>query len=218
VAQGGNNKDAYGGHNLLVLGANDQPAIVFDQMFGTSDSNGNNIIFQKRNANGTWTPASALLTVSNTQTGAALAYDSQEGYGIAFVDRASNELSYTNSANGTAWSAVDPVFGAGTGGWYPSLAMDPINHEPSIAYYVCSPKSSINETGCLTTEDKLMVTQRVLGTWRHTLVDPAGGYHPKVGFFASGKRVIVYRSPPAIDPNTGITVTGVGALKIAVER
>ena len=96
--------------------------------------------------------------------------------------------------------------------------MDPVNHEPAIAFYICSPRGSINETGCLTNEDRLMVTQRVVGTWRETLVDPAGGYAPKIAFFASGKRVVVYRSPPAVDPATGVTVTGVGALKIAVER
>ena len=218
VAAAGNNKKAYGGHNQMVIGAADQPAIIYDQMFGTSDSNGINVLFQKRNADGSWTPSTALLTVSNTQTGAALAYDPTEGYGIAFVDRATNELKYVNSLNGTAWSALDPVFGSGTGGWYPSLAMDPINHEPAIAFYVCSPRPSVNETGCTTTEDKLVVTQRVVGTWRETVVDLAGAYHPKIAFFNSGKKVIVYRAPPAVDPGTGLTVTGVGALKIAVER
>ncbi len=219
LAQGGNNKDAYGGHNQLVIGADDQPAIIYDQMFGTSDTNGINVFFQKRSPAGTWTNAGgALLTVSNTQTGAALAYDRTEGYGIAFVDRATNELKYVNSLNGTAWNEIDPVFGAGSGGWYPSLAMDPINHEPAIAFYVCSPRSSVNETGCTTTEDKLVVTQRVVGTWREAVVDLNGGYHPKLAFFATGKKVLVYRTPPAINPTTGLTVPGVGALKIAVER
>ena len=102
VAQGGNNKDAYGGHNQMVIGAADQPAIIHDQMFGTADTNGINVVFQKRNPNGTWTNAGALLTVSNTQTGAALAYNPTEGYGIAFLDRATNELKYVNSLNGTA--------------------------------------------------------------------------------------------------------------------
>ena len=109
---------------------------------------------------------------------------------------------------------VKPSFSS----WYPSLAMDPVNHEPAIAFYICSPRSSVNETACTTTEDKLVVAQRVVGTWRETLIDEGGGYHPKIGFFASGKRVVVYRKPPAVDPNTGLTVTSVGALKIAVER
>ena len=223
LAQGGNNKDAYGGHNQMVIGVGDQPAIIYDQMFGTADSNGNNVFFQKRNANGTWTSPAALLNVSNTQTGAMMAYDPDEGYGIAFVDRATNELKYANSLDGTNWNTPDPVFGAGSGGWYPSVAMDPKNHEPAVAFYVCSPRGSINETGCTTVEDKLVVSQRVLGTWREVLVDSNGGYHPKIAFFsakngAEPKRVIVYRAPPAVDSTTGLTVSGVGALKIAVER
>ena len=223
LAQGGNNKDAYGGHNQLVIGPGDQPGIIYDQMFGTADTNGINVFFQKRNANGTWSSPGALLTVSNTQTGASLAYDSQEGFGIAFIDRATNELGYTNSVNGTSWSAVDPVFGSGSGGWYPSLAMDPKNHEPAIAFYICSPRGSVNETGCVTTEDKLMVTQRVVGTWRETLVDANGGYSPKIAFFAAKngadpKRVVVYRTPPAIDSVSGLTIPNVGVLKIAVEQ
>ncbi len=218
-AAGGNNKKAYGGHLQMVIGADDQPAIIHDQMFGTSDSNGVNVIFQQRSSTGAWTaPSGSLLNISNTQTGASLAYDPTEGYGIAVVDRATNQLSYINSTNGTAWSTVDPVFGAGSGGWYPSLAMDPINHEPAIAFYVCSPRSGVAETACTTTEDELRVTQRIAGMWRETVVDTNGGWAPKIGFFASGKRVVVYRAPPAVDPGTGLTVTDVGQLKIAVER
>ncbi|MFT3709939.1 MAG: hypothetical protein QM817_20095 [Archangium sp.] len=219
VAAGGNSKDAYGGHLRMVIGANDQPAIIHDQMFGTADSNGINIIFQKRLANGSWTPpGGTLVAVPGTQTGAALAYDPMEGYGIAFVNRSSNELGYLNSADGVTWSTVDPVFGSGTGGWYPDLAMDPINHEPAIAFYVCSQRSGLAETSCNPNEDDLRVTQRIAGTWRETQVDPQGGYAPKIGFLASGKRLVVYRMPPSIDPATNLVVSNVGELKIAVER
>lgn len=222
LSQGGNNKDAWGGHVQLALGPDDQPAIIYDQMPGTGDTNGANVIFQRRKADGTWTPAALLLSIGNTQTGASIAYDSMEGLGIAVVDRATNELKYINSANGTAWSAVDPVFGSGSGGWYPSLAMDPVNHEPAIAFYICSPSGSENETSCTTTDDRLVVTQRIGGNWRETLVDEGGGYHPKLGFLTPqamvSKRVVAYRAPAAIDPATGITVTTVGALKLAVER
>lgn len=218
VAQGGNNKDAYGGHLRMAM-CNGQPAIVHDQMYGTADTNGQNVIFQKRNTDGTWTaPGGTLLAIGNTQTGPTVACDPMEGYGIAVVDRATNQLSYINSANGTSWSAIDPVFGAGSGGWYPWLAMDPINHEPAIAFYVCSARSAVNETGCNIGEDDLRVTQRIGGNWRETVVDQGGGYAPRLSFFASGKRVVVYRVPPAIDPATGLPVTNTGALKIAVER
>jgi hypothetical protein len=223
LAQGGNNKDAYGGHIQVVIGANDQPMVIYDQMFDTADSGGKNIVFQLRNPNGTWTTPNALLTIPNTQTGAWLAYDPTEGYGIAFQDRSTNELKYVKSTDGLTWNSSDPVYGSGTGGWYPSLAMDPKNHEPAIAHYICSPRNSVAETQCLTSDDRLVITQRVVGTWRETVVDEGGGYHPKLAFFspkngAEPKRVVVYRTPPAIDPMTGLTVSGVGALKIAVER
>ncbi len=224
VQEGGNNKLAWGGHLKMIIGPGDQPAITHDQMFGTSDSNGNNVVFQRRKADGTWTPAATLLNISNTQSGASLAWDPMEGYGIAVVDRATNELTYIRSADGTSWSSPDPVFGSGSGGWYPSLAMDPKNHEPAIAFYVCSPKSGLNEQGCTTSEDELRIRQRISGTWRDVVVDPNGGYEPKIGFFAprqageEPRRFVVYRQPPSIDPTTGLTVTNVGALKIAVER
>ena len=62
------------------------------------------------------------------------------------------------------------------------------------------------------------VLWRIAGTWREVPVDSEGGYAPKLEFFASGKRVVVYRTPAAVDPNTGLTVANVGALKLAVER
>lgn len=219
VAAGGNNKDAYGGHLRMVIGAGDQPAVIHDQMFGTADTNGINVLFQRRQADGTWTaPGGTLLSVGNTQSGAVLAYDPTEGYGIAVLDRATNELKYINSVNGVNWSTVDPVFGAGTGGWYPSLAMDPVNHEPAIAFYICSARSNINETSCNTSEDELRITQRVAGNWREVVVDQGGGKTPKLGFFQTGQRVVVYRVPAAVDPASGMTVSNAGALKIAVER
>ena len=53
--------------------------------------------------------------------------------------------------------------------------------------------------------------------WHETLVDSGGAVHPKLGFFASGKRFVVYRTPPALD-DAGLPVTPVGQLKLAVER
>lgn len=219
AAQGGNNKDAYGGHLRMIIAADDQPAIIHDQMFGTADTNGINTIFQRRLTNGNWTPpGGSLIANPNTQSGSSLAWDPMEGFGIAFIERTSSRLGYLSSADGVTFNAVDPVFGSGSGGWYPSLAMDPINHEPAIAFYVCSNRSSVNEQSCSTTDDELRVTQRIAGMWRETVVDTEGGHTPQLGFFASGKRVIVYRMPPSVDPGTGLTVTTVGALKIAVER
>ncbi len=205
INAGGNNKQAWGGRIQMAM-SKDGPAMVYDQAFGGADTIGNNVIFQKRNADGSWTGGATVLNVSNTQTGASLAWDSKEGFGIAVVERASNELKYINSANGTTWSAVDPVFGSGSGGWYPSLAMDPINHEPAIAFYLCSPRANVNEGQCKPDEDELRIAQRVDGQWRQVQVDSEGGYAPKIGFFDNGNRWVVYRNPTT------------GVLKLAVEQ
>lgn len=217
LAQGGNNKDGWGGHIQLALGADSQPAIVYDQMQGSADNNGANVVFQRRTAAGTWTNAGIIATVANTQTGPSLAYDATEGYGIAFIERAGSELFYVKSANGTNWSVRDPVYAAGTGGWYPSLAMDPLNHEPAIAFHVCSARSAIAETNCPASEDRLVISQRIVNEWRETTVDEAGGYLPRLAFFASGKKVVVYRQPTSIGSN-GQPPDNVGALKIAVQQ
>jgi hypothetical protein len=210
--------DAAGGHNQLVIGAANQPALVYDQMVDSADNLAANVVFQKRNSAGTWTSRATLFSLTDVQSGPSLAWDAQEGYGVAVLDRTSNQLLYVNSQNGTAWSATDTAFGAGSAGWYPSLAMDPVHHEPAIAFVVCSPDLNTTETSCLTSQDSLRVTQRVDGHWSDQLVDPGGAARPKLGFFASGKRFVVYRTPQAIDSTTSMPVTGVGRLKLAVER
>jgi hypothetical protein len=56
------------------------------------------------------------------------------------------------------------------------------------------------------------------GNWREVVVDTEGGYAPKLGFFASGKRFVVYRTPPGVHQATGQSLENVGIVKIAVER
>jgi hypothetical protein len=217
VNAGGNSKQAWGGHLQVAPSATSSVGIVYDQMFGTADTNGQNVYFQERDSSGGWSAPANVINISNTQTGASLAWDSLEGYGLAVVDLGTSQLSYLNKPTGGLWNSADPVFGSGSGGWYPHLAMDVVNHEPSIAYYVCSARAGIADTSCTTAEDELRVAQRVAGNWREVVVDTGGGYAPKHGFLSSGKRVVVYRVPPAVDAQ-GLTVTNAGALKIAVER
>jgi hypothetical protein len=201
----GEGKSAWGGRISMTL-SKEGPALVHDQTFGGADTTGQNVVFQKRKADGSWTGPATVVNIANTQSGASLAWDEKEGFGIAVVERASSELKYLNSLNGSTWSAVDPVYGAGSGGWYPALAMDPINHEPAIAFYVCSSRANVNESQCVESEDDLRVTQRIDGKWRQLVVDVEGGFMPKLGFFSDGKKWLVYRHPKT------------GALKIAVER
>lgn len=204
VKEGGNNKEAWGGRINMVM-ANGQPAMVYDQTRSGADAIGQNAILQRRNANGSWTAPFFVYNTTNVQSGGSLAWNAVEGYGVAVQDRPVGKLIYKQSTDGLTWS-TDEVFGLGSGGWYPSLAMDPIYNEPAIAHYICSARSNVNEGSCPAAEDELRVTQRTAGNWLEVLVDPAGGINPKLGFFASGKRIIVYRDPQS------------GALKLAVEK
>lgn len=231
LAAGGNGgtvdgKPSWGGRIQMTMGPESQPVMVWDRAIGTSDGNGTDVYFQRRKSDGSWSSPANIMLVGNTQSGASIAYDSREGIGVAAVDRSTNELRYTFLPDGSStWAEPDPVFGSGSGGWFPSLAMDPVYGEPAIAFYVCSPRNSINETNCLTTEDELRIKQRVSGNWREVVVDKEGGYLPKLGFFVDGtgpsatsKRVVVYRQPQSVEQSTGKTVANAGMLKLAVER
>jgi hypothetical protein len=213
VAAGGNNKQAYGGHISMVM-ANGQPALVHDQVFGSADGTGSNVLFQRRGTNGSWTAPLQVQTVGNAQKGASLAWDSVLGYGIAVVERSDNRLTFVECRGNTAsqctvagdWTTPDPVFQAGSGGWYPSLAIDPKTHDPSIAFYICSTSPGANEGSCNPSDDELRVTTRIEGRWRELLVDAEGGITPKMAYLSTGYRVIAYRAPSN------------GVLKLAVEQ
>lgn len=112
------------------------------------------------------------------------------------------------SQDGRLWSSPDPVFGSGSGGWYPSLAWDPTYHEPAIAFYYCDSRVGQNEGTCPTGEDKLVITQRnsSAGNWREEDVDLEGGIQIQLGFFTTGKRWVAYRDPRS------------GAVKVATEK
>jgi hypothetical protein len=134
------------------------------------------------------------------------------------LNKIGDELTYIDCDEGTGtkcaaagdWSTPDPVYKSGTGGWYPSLAFDPVNHEPSIAYYICALETGRNDTSCNPRDDKLVVATRIGGNWREELVDAGGGWSPKLAYLSNGKRVILYRAP-VVAPDNGV-------LKLAVEQ
>jgi hypothetical protein len=208
-----------GGHLRMAKGAEGLPVVVYDDMPIGPDFGGSDIHFAQRNPDGSWLGQS--LYVEDTHTGGSLAWDVAEGYGIAVFDAWRDQLSYSHIASlYSAWSAADLVYAAGKGGWYPSLAMDPIHHQPTIAFYICG-TAGFTSTNCQTGANPLMVTQRVAGGWQSVVVDPNGGYLPQLAFFASGKRVIAYRQPASVKWIPGMrwpAVTAGGPVRLAVER
>jgi hypothetical protein len=213
VKGGGDDKGGFGGHISMVM-ANGQPVVVHDSLSLSADGVGTNAYFQKRNADGSWTPV-VTVWVGASQSAPSLSFDSISGYGIAVTE--ASTLKYLSSSDGATWSVPDPVVGDGSGGWFPSLAFDPVNHEPAIAYYNCSRRTGVNEASCTTEEDELHVRQLIGQEWKDTLVDAAGGVNIHLAFLANGKRLIVYRVPLALGPD-GMPTANSGAIKLAIEK
>jgi len=194
IVCGGDDKKAYGGHNQMIIDAQGLLAMVSDEIFGSADGIGTNVLFHRQNADGSWTSTpwyAPVMQIANTQRGPSLAYDPTLGYGIAVVDRTSNTLLFTQSTTGAVWTQQDPVFQSGTGGWYPSVAIDPSAHEPHIAFTFCSTQTGIAETSCPASQRQLRLAYRTLGNWRQVVIDPQGGVLPKLEYLSTGKRVIV---------------------------
>jgi len=218
VISSGDSKLGFGGH-ISMLMAGTQPALAYDKAAESALASGTDVIFQRRNADSvTWSTPVRVQAVSNTQLGPSVAYDARAGFGIATVDKIGDKLTYIDCDESTAtkctaasdWSSPDPVYNVGTGGWYPSLAFDPVTHEPSIAFYVCALESGRNDTNCNPGDDELVVATRISGIWREALVDAGGGWSPKLAYLSNGKRVILYRAPVVAPDN--------GTLKLAVEQ
>lgn len=189
-------KPGWGGHIQAIL-AGGQPAVISDHVLGSADGFGSGVFFHRYN--GTSWSTQTLRTDSqttNNQTGPSLAYSSASGFGVAWVNRNDDSLSYMSSTNGSNWTVPQVVFQNGTGGWYPSLAFDNVTNQPTIAFYLCSAQSGVSEGSCPEAQDDLRVTSLGGGgDWNETVIDPEGGYLPKLGFLSTGKRVVAYRHP-----------------------
>lgn len=221
---GGNNKAGWGGRIRMIIGPNDQPAIIYDKALGGADTRGNDVAIQRRLANGTWSPPDLVANVSDTMTGASLGWHANEGWAFAVTDRQTNKLLYRRNpdpnANSMMWESPTEVYASGTGGWYPSLAMDndpAFAGEPSIAYYVCSRRDQVAPGDCSQDQDELRVARRSAGVWREQTVDVGGGFAPQLAFLPSGKRVIAYRVPGAVRGDGSVEPTA-GAVKLAIEK
>lgn len=210
VLAGGVDKQGYGGHIQMVI-AGGQPAIVFDQILGAPGAISQNVHFMRRKADGTWMTRTRPFgkDIGNTQKGPSITYDPVLGFAVAVVDRSEDALYFARSVNdGVTWSEATPVYQSGSGGWYPSVSVNPVTHDPSIAFYICSRTAGMAEGqgSCPENEDKLVISERIGNIWREHTVDEAGGWTPKLAHLADGRRVIAYRDPLS------------GAVKLAVEK
>lgn len=211
VFAGFDTKPGRGARLMMAAGPGDETVLVYDQNVKTGDGVGEDAVLQRRTATG-WTAPVTVLSSPDTMTGPQVAWDAMEGYAVAVVR--GSILSYRRSADAVTWDAEETVVAQGSGGWYPSLAIDPVSHEPSLAFYDCSRTSNIGVADCQSSQDALRVVSRGGGRWQTPItVDEEGGWAPKLGFLSNGKRVIAYRVPNPVD-----AAARSGVLKLAVER
>jgi len=192
---GGNDKDAPGGHMQMVM-VNDVPYVFWDKVFGGADTSGQDVFYMNRTGANAWSMPRLVLNTGSTQQGVSPAYDPMVGLGVAIIDLSDNVLRYLGKTLAAGqWDTADPVFGVGTGGWYPSLAMDPEFHEPAIAFYVCSDRQFQNVSQCKTDFDEVRVAQRNSTSlqWNTETVDTSTVIAIKLGFLRNGRKVIAYR-------------------------
>jgi len=211
VFAGFDTKPGRGARLMMVAGRNDETVLAYDQNVITPEGNGRDVVVQRFNGT-TWTSPAIVLASQNTQTGPQVAYDSMEGYAVATIR--DSDLVYRRSADAVTWGSEESVVNSGSGGWYPSLAFNPMTHEPNVAFYDCSRSSNVLQQNCPSNQDALRVTFKGGGRWQTpTTVDEEGGWAPKLGFFADGRRVIVYRVSDNEDHSARV-----GVLKLAIER
>jgi hypothetical protein len=193
-----------GGHIRMAM-VHDQPALVTDEFSSSAGDNnsGENVDFMMRLAStptSDWSCPQRIISAGATWTGPSMAWDATFGYAVTVYDAVATKLLYTSSTDGVTWPGtnnVDDVY-AGAGGWYPSIAISPVTHKPTIADFLCS-----NVPGP-TAIQQCAPAQQAIETRTFTggsfaagvVVDPAGGFEPKIGFLSTGKMVIAYRQLP----------------------
>ena len=155
-------------------------------------------LFIARNDNGAWDEKEAIFTnpplATSLSIGPRIVADPAGGFGLAWTDLSASKVYFSHSDDGQNWEPYSLAFGAGTGGWYPSLAFDSLQ-EPAVAYYVCSLEPGVSVGNCPAEEDELDVSNlKPNGNWTKSTIDPEGGSYPTLMFDPSGRMVVVYRS------------------------
>ncbi len=190
--------EGFGANNSLTLGEGAEPAIASNIMSAGTNDVAAQLYFTHRK-NGTFSAMKRLDTsipIADAKRGPSLSYNSEgtygfpTGYGIAVEDRTKQTVYYYRSDDGDTWDTQVNVWGSGFGGWWPSLAYDSAG-APNIAFYYCSdPGGSISQ--CLV-HQLWLSTLIPSGDWQRQVIDPQGGYLPRLTYF-NGKAAVAYKS------------------------
>ncbi len=122
------------------------------------------------------------------------AVSSQGLHALAYFDGARQLLAYSESSDGSTWTAAEEVDSDGVTGYYPSLAFDD-GGNPAIAYYRCNDYGV--STGCDMNKDGLYLARRSAGIWNIKKISGESGISDgqyTALAFAGGKAVIGFQS------------------------
>jgi len=134
------------------------------------------------------------LFVGKIREQIGFAVSSQGLHALAYFDDARQLLAYSESSDGSTWTAAESVDRDGITGYYPSLAFDD-NGNPAIAYYRCNDYGV--STGCDVDKDGLYLARRSAGTWSIQKITGESGVSDgqyTALAFAGGKAVIAFQS------------------------
>ncbi len=216
----------YGSHNQMIFGVNGALAVLCDGDAtgqGAVDRDATDAWFVQQNL-GSWSSSTVDWSLPinpfnprnleadilvNTQTGPQMAYNKTFGYSVVAVDTApptgggAAALYYASSPDGQNWSNRQIVFSLGSGGFYPSIADDPISGNPNIVYTICSGSPGVLPApgACNAPELDLVTVSTNPPSWSATpatTISNQAVFMPKIGFLSTDKIVIAYR-----DLNTG---------------
>jgi hypothetical protein len=218
---GGHKDTGYATHNTMIFGKSGALAIIGDQDLtgqGQVDGEGSNVAFVQQNL-GSWSSSTAdwslpinpfnpkadeSETITHTQTGPAMAYNTAFGYQAVVVDTTppsgggAAALYYTSSSDGVTWTPRYTLYSNGSGGFYPAIADDPVTGNPNVVYTHCSGEPGVlpSPGACQTPELDLAVISTnppSLTSFKSTIsTDPV--FMPKVAFLSTDKLVIAYRN------------------------
>lgn len=137
---------------------------------------------------------SKQLFVGTIHEQIGFAVSSQGLHALAYCDDTRQLLTYTESSDGSTWTAPVDVDRDGVTGYYPSVAFDDSGN-PGIAYYRCN-DYGVGQ-GCDMNKDGLYLARRRAGTWNIQKISGESGVSdgPYTALaFAGGKAVIAFQS------------------------